>query len=104
VFLGEKYMANKKAITKIIIIVICFCVTFSIGLFIGVVFSQMENHFSTALRTFQYFYSEIENNFGIITQYDKEYEVVGGIYWKDMSFSIIMEDGVKTIRAYKYIY
>jgi len=97
-------MVNKKTIIKITILVIAFCFVFFLGYSIGVLFRPNVYHSPTALNTFKYFYNEIEENFGIRTQYDKEYEVVGGINWKDMSFSIIMENDVKTIRAYKYVY
>jgi hypothetical protein len=99
-------MVNKKSTVKVILLSISFCFVFSLGYFIAVLSRpSVHHHFPTALRTFTYFYNEIEENFGIITQYDeKEYDVIGGIHWKDMSLPIIMENGVKTIRAYKYIY
>jgi hypothetical protein len=98
-------MKNKKLVTKTSLLVISFLLVFFIGLFIGnlIVPIYLINKYEDNI--INYIYEEIGNNFGYKTQYDREkYEVVGGINLKDATFSIIVENGVKTIRAYKYIH
>ena len=45
-----------------------------------------------------YLRSELKEHFGILTQ-DCEYQQLGRILWIPRSFPVIMQDGVKTIRA-----
>jgi len=95
-------MVNRKL--KAIILTISFCIVFFIGLFVGAVFSPVEIHHATAFRTAMFFHEQIKNNFGVMTQFDRgKFDVVGGFGWKDISFPIIMENGVKTIRVYRFI-
>jgi hypothetical protein len=97
-------MVNKKLFLKIVLLSISFCFVFFAGFYIGYeIVWPKKNTYPGALQMIRFFNAEIEENFGVMTQYDKEYEVVGGINWKDWTFSIIIEDGVKTIRSYKYI-
>ena len=101
-------MVNKKMRIKKGLLVVSFFLIFVVGIIIGGVFEPILNEIQ--MRKYEnniinFVYEEIEKNFGYVTQYDEEkYEVVGGIGLKDLTFSIIIENGVKTIRAYKYVH
>ena len=81
---------------KFIFLILIVCLALIIGFLSGY---YLGPHSATAI----FFQHEISKHFGIITQHDKDYEVIGSIGWKDLSFPVIMENGVKTIRAYRYI-
>jgi len=97
-----------KKILKIAAYPILGCLMFILGMYVGRYnisekYIDMGRHYAIK-EVGDFFYKEIEENFGYITQYDNDYEVIGGINYKTTSLPIILENGVKTIRAYKYVY
>ena len=90
-------MIKWKKTIKTILLIFIICFAFLLGSLFGF-------YRTSDIWMAQCFNSKIATHFGIKTQFDRgKYEVVGGIHWKDQSFPIIIENGVKTIRAYRFI-
>jgi hypothetical protein len=95
-------------IVKIIILTVIVCLIFSFGFIFGYYFNdddkniknRQQGHRDIAL----YIYGEIENKFGSIKPSDDDYKnIIDEIdFYDDLGFSILEENGVKTIRVYKY--
>ena len=88
-------MSNMKRVFKCTFLTFIIFITFSSGMFFGY-------YFIPPALTVNYFNSKIKRQFGMMTQYS-DYKVIGGIHWKDISFPMIIKNGVKTIRAYKFL-
>ena len=93
----------RKVFNKKTIIIFIICFTFLIG---NIFTSYLVRKYarSSDIKTAQYFHYEISRHFGTISRFDMEsYDVVDTFRLRNRRFLIIIEDGVKTIRAYTFL-
>jgi hypothetical protein len=98
-------MFNRKYILKIIL-----CIVIIFGIFIGGYITgyldtnrRWTNASIAEKKVVRYFFGEIDKHFGSINQYD-DYEIIDWITYKDATCYIINDNGIKTIRYYRYKY
>jgi len=92
---------------KIILLIVSFCFVFLLGMLFDCFVIRPEVNLQKGRRMMaEYFYKEIEENFGTWSRHDskeKGYEVFGGIDLKGPArIDFIIKNDVKTIIVYEY--